>query len=176
MRSLMDTTELLSIRVVMCVQADQWCGHVRTPVSWQSCFAVWCFSDSLEGLLTCCVFAPAILGAHGKAPRLLQRFRFSTSVLFTAAVSLEYMTPLMPRYFLPLASLANVGKSVGLTTYIATQPVFLNSFIRHENLADINAKTQVRLNACNAPWPHKFPFRNAINALPSLPVPACVTA
>ena len=55
----------------------------------------------------------------------------------------------MPRYFLPLASLANVGKSVGLTTYIATQPVFLNSFIRHENLADINAKTQVRL-LC--PW------------------------
>ena len=77
--------------------------------------------------------------------RRLQRFRFSTSVLFTAAVSLEYLTPLMPRYFLPLASLANVGKSVGLTTYIATQPVFLNSFIRHENLADINAKTQVRL-------------------------------
>ena len=75
---------------------------------------------------------------------LVQRFRFSTSVLFTAAVSLEYLTPLVPRYFLPLASVANVGKSVGLTTYIATQPVFLNSFIRCENLADINAKTQVR--------------------------------
>ncbi len=77
---------------------------------------------------------------------LAQRFRFSTSVLFTAAVSLEYLTPLVPRYFLPLASVANVGKSIGLTTYIATQPVFLNSFIRCENLADINAKTQVRLD------------------------------
>lgn len=85
--------------------------------------------------------------ADRKVIRLLQRFRFSTSVLFTAAVSLEYLTPLMPRYFLPLASVANVGKSVGLTTYIATQPVFLNSFIRCENLADINAKTQVRFVA-----------------------------
>lgn len=74
---------------------------------------------------------------------LLQRLRFSTSVLFTASVSLEFLTPLMPQYFLPLASLANVGKSMGLTTYIATQPVFLKSFTRSENLADINAKSQV---------------------------------
>ena len=56
---------------------------------------------------------------------------------------MEYLTPLMPHYFLPLASLANVGKSMGLTTYIATQPVFLKSFTRSENLADINAKSQV---------------------------------
>ena len=70
-------------------------------------------------------------------------------MLFTAAVSLEYLTPLVPRYFLPMASIANVGKSIGLTTYIATQPVFLNSFIRCENLADINAKTQVRRDSAS---------------------------
>ena len=80
-------------------------------------------------------------------PWALQRFRFSTSVLFTASVSLEYLTPLLPHYFLPLASVANVGKSMGLTTYIATQPVFLKSFTRSENLADINAKSQVRREA-----------------------------
>lgn len=44
-----------------------------------------------------------------------------------------------------MASLANVGKSVGLTTFIATQPAFHRSFARGENLADISAKAQVRV-------------------------------
>ena len=37
---------------------------------------------------------------------------------------MDYMTPLFPQYFLPLAAVANVGKSVGLTTYISTQVRF----------------------------------------------------
>jgi hypothetical protein len=37
-----------------------------------------------------------------------------------------------------------VGKSVGLTTYISTQPSFGRSFARGENLADITAKAQAR--------------------------------
>lgn len=86
-----------------------------------------------------------------------QRFRFSTSVLFTVSVSLEFLTPLMPHYFLPLASLANVGKSMGLTTYIATQPVFLKSFTRSENLADINAKSQVGACQPQGPCPARSP-------------------
>ncbi len=63
-------------------------------------------------------------------------------------MGLECLTPLAPRYFLPLASLANVGKSVGLITHIATQPSFQKSFARHENLADIAAKSQVGCYAC----------------------------
>ncbi len=73
-----------------------------------------------------------------------QRFRFATSLLFTGATALEYLTPLAPRRFLLLASAANVGKSVGLTTYISTQPSFGRSFARGENLADITAKAQAR--------------------------------
>ena len=38
---------------------------------------------------------------------------------------------------------ANIGKSIGLTTFIATQPAFHRSFARSENLADISAKAQV---------------------------------
>jgi hypothetical protein len=53
------------------------------------------------------------------------------------------MTPLAPWHFLLLASVANVGKSVGLTTHIATQPAFQRSFARRENLADVAAKAQV---------------------------------
>jgi len=43
-----------------------------------------------------------------------------------------------------MAALANVGKSVGLTTYIATQPAFHKSFAKSENIADISAKAQAQ--------------------------------
>jgi hypothetical protein len=74
----------------------------------------------------------------------LKRFRYSSSLLYAAALCLDYMTPLAPSYFLPMAALANVGKSVGLTTYISTQPAFHRSFAVSENLADISAKTQAQ--------------------------------
>jgi hypothetical protein len=55
----------------------------------------------------------------------LKRFRFASSMIYAAALALDYLTPLAPAHFLPMAALANVGKSVGLTTYISTQPAFL---------------------------------------------------
>jgi len=74
----------------------------------------------------------------------LKRFRFSSSLLYATSLSLDFLTPLFPQYFLPMASLANVGKSVGLTTYISTQPAFHRSFAMSENLADISAKSQAQ--------------------------------
>eukprot|EP00890_Picochlorum_soloecismus_P000536 jgi/Picsp_1/1483/NSC_04961-R1_protein len=74
----------------------------------------------------------------------LKRFRFSSSLLYAGALSLDYLTPLAPAHFLPMAALANVGKSVGLTTYIATQPAFHKSFAKSENIADISAKAQAQ--------------------------------
>ena len=93
----------------------------------------------------------AYLAMHyqGQGPNLLthwsqlQRFRWLTSLVFSSSIALEYLTPLMPRHFLLLASLSNIGKSVGVTTYVATHPAFQRSFARGENLADINAKGQV---------------------------------
>ena len=76
-------------------------------------------------------------------PVWVQRFRFTTSLLFSAAVCLEFLTPLAPQHFLLLASTANVGKSVGLATYLACMPAFQKSFALGENLADLNAKSQV---------------------------------
>lgn len=73
----------------------------------------------------------------------MQRFRFSTSLVYACAVGLEFLTPLAPRYFLLLASIANVGKSVGLATHISTQPSFVKNFARQDNLADLTAKAQV---------------------------------
>ncbi|KAK2080532.1 hypothetical protein QBZ16_000385 [Prototheca wickerhamii] len=74
----------------------------------------------------------------------LKRFRFVTSIMYCVALAMEYSTPLAPRLFLPLASLANIGKNVGLATYVATQPAFHRSFARGNNLADISAKSQAR--------------------------------
>ncbi|KAI3433453.1 hypothetical protein D9Q98_003266 [Chlorella vulgaris] len=74
----------------------------------------------------------------------LKRFRFTTSIVYALSLSLEFLTPLAPQHFLVMASLANVGKSIGLTTFIATQPAFHRSFCLRENLADISAKTQAQ--------------------------------
>lgn len=74
----------------------------------------------------------------------LKRFRYSTSLVYASCLGLEYLTPLFPQYFLLLASVANVGKSVGLATFIATQPAFHRSFARSENLAHISAKAQAQ--------------------------------
>jgi hypothetical protein len=91
------------------------------------------------------------LGRLGVATRFgqsfdsdLKRFRFASSLLFAASIALEFATPAFPQHFLALAAAANVGKSVGLTTYISTQPSFGKSFARRENLADITAKAQAQ--------------------------------
>lgn len=73
-----------------------------------------------------------------------KRYRFATSLLFSACTALEYLTVVYPQHFLLLASVANVGKSVGLTTFIVTEPAFQKSFCRAENMADISAKTQAQ--------------------------------
>lgn len=74
----------------------------------------------------------------------LKRFRFASSLLYGGALALDYLTPLVPGYFLPMAAVANIGKSIGLTTYISTQPAFFKSFAKSENIADITAKAQAQ--------------------------------
>ena len=84
----------------------------------------------------------------------MQRFRFTTSWVYACAVGLEFLTPLAPRYFLLLASIANVGKSVGLATHISTQPSFVKNFARQDNLSDLTAKAQVSHLFCCCPFPY----------------------
>ncbi|GAQ91071.1 DUF647 domain containing protein [Klebsormidium nitens] len=74
----------------------------------------------------------------------LKRMRYLTAAIFTLSVGLEMVTPLFPQYFLPIATLANVGKSIGLTTYVSTSPSIHKSFALGENLADISAKGQAQ--------------------------------
>ncbi|KAL2603170.1 hypothetical protein R1flu_017177 [Riccia fluitans] len=74
----------------------------------------------------------------------LKRVRFSTSVLFSLSLGLEILTPYFPGYFLFLATVANVGKSIALAAYLATSSAIHKSFAIGDNLADIAAKGQVQ--------------------------------
>eukprot|EP00803_Ostreobium_quekettii_P007799 evm.model.scf_481.5 EVM.evm.TU.scf_481.5 scf_481:67877-76451(-) len=72
----------------------------------------------------------------------LKRMRFSTAILFSACMLCEVLTPFLRRHFLLLASIANVGKAVSLTTHVSTSPALASSLCLESNLADITAKTQ----------------------------------
>lgn len=50
----------------------------------------------------------------------LKRVRFSTSVLFSLSIGVELLTPVFPKYFLLLASVANIAKQISLACYLAT--------------------------------------------------------
>eukprot|EP00882_Tetradesmus_deserticola_P022938 GHRQ01024944.1.p1 GENE.GHRQ01024944.1~~GHRQ01024944.1.p1 ORF type:complete len:166 (-),score=19.81 GHRQ01024944.1:83-580(-) len=77
-------------------------------------------------------------------PCCLQRFRFTTSLLYTACVSCEFLTPRFPSHFLLLTAVSNVGRAVGLTTFVSTQPAFQQALCASGNMADLASKTQVQ--------------------------------
>lgn len=52
---------------------------------------------------------------------LLKRVSFSTSVLFSLSIGVELLTPAFPKYFLLLASVANIGKQISLACHLATK-------------------------------------------------------
>lgn len=74
----------------------------------------------------------------------VKRARFVSSVLYDAAAMVEMLTPLAPRHFLLLATLANVGKSCGVTTALAVRGPMQKSFALEENLADVGARTSAQ--------------------------------
>ncbi|BBN17116.1 hypothetical protein MPTK1_7g12120 [Marchantia polymorpha subsp. ruderalis] len=74
----------------------------------------------------------------------LKRVRFSTSILFSLSLGLEMLTPYFPSYFLILATVANIGRSIALAAYLATSSAIHKSFAIGDNLADVAAKGQVQ--------------------------------
>ena len=45
-------------------------------------------------------------------------------MIFELTMTCEFLTPFFPGQFLPLASLASVGKAIGLAAFVATTPAF----------------------------------------------------
>ena len=77
----------------------------------------------------------------------LKRHRFASSMLYQMCIALELSTAFFPAAFLPMASLANVGKSVGVTTAVSVAPSIARTFLKpgHENLAELTAKTNAQI-------------------------------
>jgi hypothetical protein len=63
------------------------------------------------------------------------------SISMDLASFIELLTPFFPGYFLPLASVANVGKNISFLAASASRAAIHKTFAVHENLADITAKT-----------------------------------
>ena len=74
----------------------------------------------------------------------VKRFRFTSSVVYDCSSFVEMITPFFPRRFLLLATVANVGKSVGITTANVVRAPIQRSFALEENLAEITAKTSAQ--------------------------------
>ena len=77
----------------------------------------------------------------------LKRHRFASSALYQVCIGLELCTAFFPAAFLPMASLANVGKSIGITTAVSVAPSIARTFLKpgHENLAELTAKTNAQI-------------------------------
>eukprot|EP00976_Prorocentrum_cordatum_P009264 184788-Prorocentrum_minimum.AAC.1 len=74
----------------------------------------------------------------------IKRFRFISSVIYDMSAGVEIMTPLFPKQFLLLATCANIGKSIGVTTANVVRAPIQVSFSLQSNLADIAARTSAQ--------------------------------
>ncbi|GAB9470587.1 putative mitochondrial protein [Globisporangium polare] len=96
----------------------------------------WVLKDGL-GQFGGVMFASLVNNRYDADPK---RWRTASAVALDVAVLMEILTPLVPAYFLPMASLANVAKNISWLSASATRAGFHNSFAMKENLADITAK------------------------------------
>ena len=74
----------------------------------------------------------------------VKRFRYTSSMVYDAASLLEMITPFFPKHFLLIATVANVGKSVGITTANSVRAPIQRTFALRENLAEVAAKTSAQ--------------------------------
>ncbi|KAJ0260410.1 Protein root UVB sensitive 4 [Hirschfeldia incana] len=100
----------------------------------------WILKDGL-GRLSRCIYTASLASAFDTN---LKRVRFSTSVLFSLSIGVELMTPVFPRYFLLLASIANIAKQISLSCYLATGSAVHRSFAVADNLGEVSAKAQIQ--------------------------------
>ncbi len=97
----------------------------------------WIIKDGL-GQLGGVVFASKVSTNFDADPK---KWRFRGEVALTLSTLLEIITPLFPKFFLPLASIANIGKNVSWLSASATRAAINLSFAKRDNLADITVKS-----------------------------------
>lgn len=100
----------------------------------------WVLKDGL-GRLSRCIYTASLASAFDTN---LKRVRFSTSVLFSLSIGVELLTPAFPKYFLLLATMANIAKQISLACYLATGSAVHRSFAIADNLGEVSAKSQIQ--------------------------------
>lgn len=96
----------------------------------------WVLKDGL-GQLGGMLFANVVSNRFDADPK---RFRMIAAYACDLSTLVEMLTPLVPHLFLPMASVANVGKNVSWLAASSTRASIHRTFAHQENLADITAK------------------------------------
>ena len=97
----------------------------------------WVIKDGV-GQLGGVLFASVVSDRFDADPRY---WRFVSSLALDASTLLELLSPLAPGCFLPIASVANVGKNVSFLSASASRAALHLALAREGNLADVTAKT-----------------------------------
>eukprot|EP00761_Pharyngomonas_kirbyi_P008244 gb/GECH01008255.1/.p1 GENE.gb/GECH01008255.1/~~gb/GECH01008255.1/.p1 ORF type:complete len:539 (+),score=86.91 gb/GECH01008255.1/:1-1617(+) len=96
----------------------------------------WVLKDGL-GQLGGIIFASRVNVEFDADPK---RWRFFGGMVLDVATGLEVMSPLFPSYFLPVASIANIGKNVAVLAGSATRATIHRSMCQRNNLGDVTGK------------------------------------
>ena len=105
----------------------------------------WIIKDGL-GQLGGVIFASVVSNRFDADPK---RWRMVASGSMDVASFIELLTPVFPHLFLPLASVANVGKNISFLAASASRAAAHRAFATHENLADITAKAGSQSILCS---------------------------
>ncbi|CAI5500096.1 unnamed protein product [Closterium sp. Naga37s-1] len=82
-----------------------------------------------------------LFARHGKRFDCdLKQMRFLSNMLLDFGCCVELCTMAAPKFFLPLACVANVFKNIGAVTNTSTRAPIYKAFARRENIGDITAK------------------------------------
>eukprot|EP00871_Galdieria_phlegrea_P001998 jgi/Galph1/279/GphlegSOOS_G5035.1 len=100
---------------------------------------VWAWKDGVGQLGR--LFAAVFGNQYDADPK---RWRLISDILYDIGLSLEIMSPAFPSYFLFIASLGNISKSVAFAIGISCRYSVLKTFVRRENLGEISAKNDAQ--------------------------------
>ena len=98
----------------------------------------WVIKDGL-GQLGGVLFA-SYLGTSQAFDSNPKKWRFVSSLSMDASTLMEVCSPLLPGYFLLIASVANVGKNIAYLSASASRAALHSSLSLQGNLADVTAK------------------------------------
>ncbi|KAJ1547914.1 hypothetical protein HK096_009160 [Nowakowskiella sp. JEL0078] len=103
----------------------------------------WIVKDGL-GLLGGVIYASVISNKFDSHPK---QFRFSSAVVLQVATVAELVTPLVPGYFLLLASVSNIAKNIAWLASSATRASMHKGFCVVDNLGDVTGKAGAQSTA-----------------------------